>query len=295
MAMDPTVSVVICTRLRPIELGNCLRAIAALERQPDELIIVDNSVGDKETAQLAREFSATYIVEPITGLSRARNRGLSEAKSEIVAYLDDDSAPEKDWLEQILEPFSDSRVAIVTGNVVRSKKQDCSREISHLRFLDNKNTQWFEITVFGGLGRGCNMAFRRSACKLPNMFDERLGRGAPYRGMEEHFAFAKLLSGNHAAVYVPSATVFHFRSNLMVPSRDARNAVAYVLLLFTEFPQHRLDLLRFLIRRIRRKPLNWKRDAPDPGQLVTSNWLILFKAGISGTLLYLRTRKTADI
>lgn len=291
MTMGPTVSVVICTRLRPLELGNCLRAIAALKRQPDELIIVDNSDGNEQTAQLAQDSSATYLVEPITGLSRARNRGLSESKSEIVAYLDDDAVPDENWLGQILEPFSDPRVAVVTGKVITSETENCDKEGTQSLCLDNQHSQWFEIAVFGGLGGGGNMALRKSACKIPLMFDERLGRGAPYRGAEEHVAFARLLSQNHSAVNTSTAIVSHFSPNPMVVPRDARNAVAYVLLLFAEFPRHRLDLLRFLIRRVRRKPLNWTRDAPDPGELLRSNWVVLLKASFSGVLLYLRTKK----
>jgi hypothetical protein len=40
-----------------------------MERAPDEVIIVDNTLGNKETEAVAREFAVVYIVEPIQGLS----------------------------------------------------------------------------------------------------------------------------------------------------------------------------------------------------------------------------------
>ena len=61
--------------------------------------------------------------------------------------------------------------------------------------------------------------------------------------------------------------------------------------MFSEFPGSRLDLLRFLFRRMRRKPLTWPRDAPDPGEIVTSGWRVLLAASLSAVLLFFRNRK----
>lgn len=288
---DYTVSVVICTRFRPAALRNCLRAIKALRRAPDEVIVVDNSSGDQETKALAREFAAEYLLEPALGLSRARNRGLSASKSEIVAYLDDDAIPEQRWLERIIEPFSDPRVAVVTGETLVPDAPNNDTGSHRARYLDKNSAQWFEIAAFGGLGIGTNMALRKSACKIPDMFDSRLGRGAPFHGMEEHHAFAQLLSQDYCAVHIPAAIVYHSSQNPMDVKREARNTFAYSMLLFSDFPGHRIELLRFLFRRMWRRPLKWLRDAPDPGEVISSNWRVLLKASFSGALLYFRTKK----
>ncbi len=286
-----TVAVVICTRFRPAALRNCLRAIAALKRTPDELIVVDNSSGDKQTEDLALEYSASYFVEPAIGLSRARNRGLSASNSELVAYLDDDALPEEHWLELIIEPFDNPQVAVVTGEAILPDSAGYSKEPPSPTHLDKTDKQWFEIAAFGGLGIGTNMALRKSACKIPDFFDERLGRGAPFHGMEEHFAFAQLLSEDYCAVHVPAAVVYHSSQNALNLNRDARSQFAYSMLLFSEFPDRRMDLLRFLFRRMRHKPLSWERDSPDPGVIVSSSWRVLLKASLTGALLYFRTRK----
>jgi glycosyltransferase involved in cell wall biosynthesis len=288
---ETTVSVVICTRFRPAVLRSCLRAIAELNQRPDELIVVDNSTGDKGTEELAREFSAIYLIEPEVGLSRARNCGLRASKSQIVAYLDDDALPEKYWLEQIIQPFSDSRVAVVTGAVFVPDLARNSVRRSQQMFLDMTDDRWFEIAAFGGLGIGTNMALRKSACGTPDFFDERLGRGAPFHGMEEHLAFTRLLSRGYGAVHLPGAIVHHASQNPLDLDHEARYHFAYSLLLFSEFPEHRSNLLRFLFQRMRRKPLTWMRNSPDPGEVVSSNWAVLLGASFSGPLLYLRTRK----
>jgi glycosyltransferase involved in cell wall biosynthesis len=288
---DLTAAVVICTRNRPAQLRKCLEAVAYLARTPDELIVVDNTSGDKETEYVALEFSAHYILEPIQGLSRARNRALLESKSEIVAYLDDDSVPDEHWLELLLEPFADPRVASVTGGTIMpgSPVDDANRERTWL--LSNNDRQWFEIAAFGGLGIGTNMALRRVACMGWSVFDERLGRGALFEGMEEHHAFLRLVSLSYYAAHVPAAIVFHRSQKSGEIKREARNQIGYAMLLFAEYPMHRLELLGFLFRRLRRRPLKWLRDSPDPGEIITSGWRVLLNATFSAVPLFLRNRK----
>ena len=63
-----TATIVICTRNRPAELRGCLDAISCLERAPDEVLVIDNTAGNKETESVSREFGATYIVEPNPGI-----------------------------------------------------------------------------------------------------------------------------------------------------------------------------------------------------------------------------------
>ena len=287
----PSGTVVICTRNRPELLRRCLEGIVRMERAPDEVIVVDNSPGDLETKRIARQFEASYVVEPLQGVSRARNRGMAEAHSEIVAYLDDDATPDVNWLGSLLVPFKDPQVAVVTGKVVTPRSPTENGAHQTARFLSNKVPEWFEIASFGGLGVECNMAIRKRACAGQRIFDERLGRGAPFQIAEGHYAFALLLSRGYSAVYLPNAIVFHPAPKPIDINDEASNSIAYSMLLLSEFPANRLDFLRFLYRRLRRKPLSWPRDSPDPGEVITSGWRVLFAAAISALMLFFRTRK----
>jgi hypothetical protein len=71
----------------------------------------------------------------------------------------------------------------------------------------------------------------------------------------------------------------------------AQAQVAIEKALNTQLPKQRKALLRFLFQRMRRKPLTWVRDTPDPGAIISSNWRVLLNASLSGSLLYLKTRK----
>lgn len=271
-------------------MRKCLEAVTRLSPAADEVLVVDNTLGDKETALLAREFGAGYTPEPVQGLSRARNRGLSESSCEIVAFLDDDAVPCNNWLEFILPPFSDPNVASVTGDTLATESANCAGDPGPPRSLSKEMPKWFEMATFGGLGYGTNMALRKSFCTGWKVFDERLGRGAPLWIAEESYAFATLLSRGYRAVHVPAAIVFH-PSKARNIHQEASTSFAYWLLLFFEFPGRRLDLLRFLLRRLRRKRLTWPRDPQGPGEIITSGWRMYMKAGLAGTRLYLRARK----
>lgn len=288
-----TVSLVICTRDRPDLLSRCLHAISRLDPAPDELLVVDNTPGLEVVRSLANEWGARYIVEPVPGLSRARNRGFSEITSDIAAYIDDDAEADPDWLGTLMEHFADPLVAAVTGETIGSPELRDYFRRQPARYVGNHAPLWFEMAAFGGLGFGTNMAIRRSAVPFPKLFDERLGRGAPIRLAEESYAFASLLACGFRAVHVPCAFVLHNTKPIDV-LEEATAAMAYWMLLFSDFPGHRMDLVRFLFRRLRKKPLAWRKNQ-NAGAIISSGWKIHLKAGFAGMRLYLRCRNRSLI
>lgn len=291
----PTVSVVVCTRKRADELRQCLQSIAALTPPADEVIVVDNSSGDPETEYLAELFGARYVLEEVPGLSRARNRALSESRCEVVAYLDDDCLPDPMWLEYLLRPFSDAKVAVVTGEIIRFTDPDQPlpgrhSESGEMRYVTRETPRWFEIATFGGIGTGTNMAFRKQACKDLVLFDERLGRGAPFRIAEENCAFASLLTKGHATVRIPTAVVYHPAKPKDV-GQEAKTSIAYWLLLFEKFPENHLDLVRFIMRRALRRPLAWRVDSQNAEGIVSSGWGVKCKALFTGIAMFFLARR----
>ena len=253
--------------------------------------MVDNSEGDEAVRRVAEDHGARYSIEAVRGLSRARNRGLRECLTDVVAFLDDDVIPERDWLANLLAPFSDPETAATTGRVITPDSRDCN-EAQQPRSINNQHPLWVEIAAFGGLGFGANMAFRRSALPSEHFFDERLGRGAPFEIAEESYAFVWLLSRGNRVVYIPSAAVHHPPLTRTEVEREARNSFAYWLLLLAKFPQQRGNLVRFLFRRLRGKPLEWQRDSQEPGEIVSSRRLLLLRAAIKGFWLFVRTPKS---
>lgn len=292
---DHTVTIVICTRNRHALLQKCLAAVSRLDRAPNQVLVVDNSEGDNETRRVAQFYGVRYTIEPVRGLSRARNRGLTECDTDIVGFLDDDVIPAPNWLGILLAPFSDVQVGATAGRFITPSSQNTGSLEQGLRTVSNQDPYWFEMAAFGGLGCGANMAFRKRALPISRFFDERLGRGAPFEIGEESYAFAWLLSHGYRVAYLPAAVVYHPLPTRKSVEHEARNSFAYWLLLFMEFPGQRLNVLRFLIRRLCGKRLDWPRNPQEPGEIVSSSWRVLFRAGIKGLWLFIRTPKDRNL
>ncbi|MDQ3701701.1 MAG: glycosyltransferase family 2 protein, partial [Chloroflexota bacterium] len=145
LADAPMVSVIIPTRDRPDWLADCLRSLVALEYPRYEIIVVDNAPATEATAELVRrEYGhlahVRYVREPRPGPASARNRGLTLAHGEIVAFTDDDAIADRFWIAELVRGFGRGPdVTCVTGSIVP-------------RELETPPQILFE--QFGGLNKG---------------------------------------------------------------------------------------------------------------------------------------------
>lgn len=77
-----------------------------------EIIVVNNASTDK-TAEVAATFEKVRVVnEPEKGLTKARQRGLIEAKGQLLAFVDADSLVPTGWFKMINREF-ESHPALV--------------------------------------------------------------------------------------------------------------------------------------------------------------------------------------
>ncbi len=97
---SPAVSVVIPTFERATTLGRALRSVLAQTRPPDEVVVVDDGSTDGTGELVGREFPGVrYLLQANRGVSAARNRGISAAGGEWIAFLDSDD----EWRPEKLE------------------------------------------------------------------------------------------------------------------------------------------------------------------------------------------------
>jgi glycosyltransferase involved in cell wall biosynthesis len=87
---NPLVTVIVAVHNGERFLRPALESLYAQDYEPFEVVFVDDGSTDGSAA-IAREFSGIrYVHQENQGLAAARNTGLSHAKGELVAYLDDD-------------------------------------------------------------------------------------------------------------------------------------------------------------------------------------------------------------
>ncbi len=118
------VSIIVCTFNREETLRVTMRSILA-NKVPEnfdaELLIVDNASTDDTKQAVAsmqsEKIPVRYVHESRKGLSNARNRGVAEAKGDILLFTDDDLRPPKQWLEAMCAPIVEGRSDAVLGGV----------------------------------------------------------------------------------------------------------------------------------------------------------------------------------
>jgi glycosyltransferase involved in cell wall biosynthesis len=73
-----------------------------------ELIVCDNNSTDR-TAELARAAGARVVFEPVNQIARARNSGAASASGDWLVFVDADSRPSLDLLEEVGEQIEAGR------------------------------------------------------------------------------------------------------------------------------------------------------------------------------------------
>jgi glycosyltransferase involved in cell wall biosynthesis len=222
------VSIVVCTRERPELLRECLQALLLVDYAPLEIIVVDNAPTADLTKKIVMELAdgdprVRYTCEPLPGLSRARNHGLTIARFDLVAFTDDDVIVDRGWPAALAAGFAaDPEVACITG-LVASRSVDTGAE-----FYFDSRYQWGEsfrprrydlgqhrdssaIYPFtaGMFGTGANFAVRRAEIRRLGGFDPVLGAGSPCRGGEDHDIFVRVILSGGRLCYLPAALVWH--------------------------------------------------------------------------------------
>jgi glycosyltransferase involved in cell wall biosynthesis len=215
----PLVSIVICTYKREKYLPICLDHLKKQEASYEkfEVVIVDNNSKDN-TPEICKKFieenekmNISYFLETNPGLSNARNRGITEAKGELIAFIDDDGYAKSDYVSVLIDILKndDYQEYIAFGGKVEPF------------YNPGKKPKWISKYIEGVVSRvdlgekikafdkkypaGCNMIFRRSAFEKFGSFNNDLHT----RG-DDKYMFDKLKKQKQKVLYIPSLYVDHF-------------------------------------------------------------------------------------
>jgi GT2 family glycosyltransferase len=212
--VTPPLSVVVCTHGRPADLERCLEALARLD-DPVEAIVVDSASQPPVAPVVERFPGVRYVYEPQPGLSRARNRGIAAATAPVVAFVDDDAAPARDWARHVLAGFERGGRIGCVGGTCRARF-----EAPRPRWLSDRLLQLAGITRIGDDPRearsssewpfGANVAFRTEALREAGGFAEDLGRIGSSLLSGEESALIETLRGFGWRIWLePAAVVDH--------------------------------------------------------------------------------------
>jgi glycosyltransferase involved in cell wall biosynthesis len=215
-------SVAICTYNRSDYLRKTLSALNSIELDNDddfEIIIVDNNSVD-DTRSIAVEFIKTsnlpskYIFEEKQGLSYARNSAINSSDAEVLAFLDDDAIPQKDWLKELLRVYKEYPAACVGGriNLAWEAPQPLwfSDKLYYFLSYLNYGDTTVELTSRKDVPFGANISFTKNILEVVGGFNPALGRkGALLFDAEEVELCHRIRTSGGKIWYTPKAMVCH--------------------------------------------------------------------------------------
>ena len=229
------ISVIICTYNREKYIYNVLESLAKGTLNPDgyEIVLIDNNCSDNTAAQIDR-FEAAWpdvklrrFIETNQGLSFARNRGIKEAKGDVLIFLDDDAFPRPDYLSTITSVMSSHpEINCFGGEIVPQFEDEKKPE-----WLCDWNLSWVSgLKMSGGLKEfskkypiGANMGFRKVVFEICGLFNTSLGRSkGNLMGGEEKDIFQRIGNAGFKIYYIPGIDVIH----MIPPSRTSLEYVA---------------------------------------------------------------------
>lgn len=214
----PKISLVICTYNRCKYLPAAFESIVLQQVSKDnyELIVVDNASSD-DTSTIVRNFiqsnpqiTCRYVFEENKGLSFARNRGIKEAKTEIIAYVDDDVMLSPGYLKSIIDFFEKYPQAVGAGGRVIPKYEDAEPDwmSKYLKGFVGEVNYGDQIKRFDASMKypaGANMIYIKSILGKAGGFNNEL----KFRS-DDKYIFYAVKNISDEIYYLPDAWLFHF-------------------------------------------------------------------------------------
>jgi len=159
------------------ELLNCLQPQTYHNFETIVVVEKSNELYEKLQSHVSvEEYSnvGIFFNNGPSGLSQARNLGVTKSKGDIIAFIDDDALPFSDWVESMVNTYNEESIIGVTGFASP--------------LWENESMKWFPEEFYWIIGCsafsnmtetqdvrnvwGANMSFSKKAFDLSGLFDE---------------------------------------------------------------------------------------------------------------------------
>lgn len=197
------ICVVVPTYRRPDRIARLITALGSQTLDPlrFEVVVVDDCSGDG-TEEVLKDLAAKapfplhLLTSPVNGgPGAARNRGWRSARSDLVAFIDDDCMPDAGWLAAGITALRrNDRLGVVQGLTLPPPGVGPGSHWAIVRAV-TWESPWFEA---------CNIFYRRAALAATSGFNERL----PWCGEDTAAGWAVVDAGWERD-FATDAVVFH--------------------------------------------------------------------------------------
>jgi GT2 family glycosyltransferase len=212
--MPPLVSFIVVNWNGAPYLEECLLSLLNQKYQPFEILVVDNGSADESIAILKR-FPAVQVIQNRTnrGFGPANNQALSRAKGELIAFVNNDTVLDPDWLGRIVPEFDSFTTGMCAGKTLSYFDRERIDNTGHLLYWDGINRGRGRMQVDHGqfdvlrtalFPSGCAGVFRSAMLEQIGLFDEDFF----LYGDDTELGLRGRLAGWDCA-FVPSALAYH--------------------------------------------------------------------------------------
>jgi glucosyl-dolichyl phosphate glucuronosyltransferase len=205
---EPSVSVVVPTKNRPVETARMLQSLRAQATMPLEVMVIDQSTVPYPLEEFA---GLLHVHDPhIGGASAARNHGAQLARGDIVLFLDDDVVLESDCIRAVSHAFAARPDLVGAQCAIHNPWDDAPAALYDL------STLVFERGFFNARPR------RRGREEIPRLIDglasayrreflqhERFDEALPGYSLAEDWDLTKRAARYGALTTIPAARVRH--------------------------------------------------------------------------------------
>ena len=192
-------------------LAECLKALAAqtLPRERFEVIVCDDGSevplvsALQDTLATLGDLRVTFVRQHNSGPAAARNRGAEAAQGEYLAFTDDDCRPAPDWLEKLLQHFTEKNNTLIGGGMCAASTSStyarATQRIMNFVYADQARS--------GGmlLFSTSNLAMNARAFRDLDGFSPRFRLAAG----EDYDLCARWYHEGGELMYVPEALIVH--------------------------------------------------------------------------------------
>ncbi|MFH1504781.1 MAG: glycosyltransferase [Candidatus Omnitrophota bacterium] len=205
-----TVSIIIAVKAYCGNLKECVSECLKLSLGSEdyEILILPDSFFSKEGV-----FSSLNInIIPTKNIAppAKRDLGAKFAKGEILAFLDDDAYPAKEWLKEAIKIFEeDENIGCVCGPAITPQSDSLRQKASGLTYSSlfvsgNHSFRYIPKSRRGVFDfPSCNFLIRKELFEKIGGFDK------PYWPGEDTFLCLKVLETGKKMVYDPKVLVYH--------------------------------------------------------------------------------------
>jgi glycosyltransferase involved in cell wall biosynthesis len=193
-------------------------ALAQDVPQHDIVVVIDHCAPLYQLAHETFESDARVSVlesDRECGLSGARNAGVSAARGDVIAFLDDDAVAGEGWARTLMRHYRDPRVSVVGGSAAAVWPGEERPPWMPAEFDWVVGCSYVgQPTVLSEVRNplGCNMSLRRSVLEQVGGFSSEVGRvGAHPVGGEETELCIRVAANDPSAriLFDPEASVRH--------------------------------------------------------------------------------------